>query len=121
MTEHEFKLFKNQWARYRRVNEISGKILMDELWSTMDPDLYQLAFAQGNVNDLNTEDLVMERIKSLTVTVQHTAVHTVALHSAQQQNKESIAAFTARVWGIASNCKLSKKSSCACDVDVSYL
>ena len=68
---------------------------MDELWNTMDPNLYQLAFDQGNVDDLNMEDLVMERTKSLAVTVQHTAVHTVALRGAQQQNGESTTAFAA--------------------------
>ena len=55
----------------------------------MGPDLSRLAFDQGDVDDLDTEDLVMDRIKSLAVTVKHAAVHTVALHSAQQQNGES--------------------------------
>ena len=97
MTEHAFKLFNDQWARYKRATQISGQILVDELWNTMDPDLYRLAFHQGNVTNLDTEDLVMDRIKSLAVTVQHAAVHTVALHSAQQQNGESTTAFAARV------------------------
>ena len=44
----------------------------------MGPDLKQLAFDQGDVDDLNTEELMMARIKSLAVMVQHAAVHTVA-------------------------------------------
>ena len=98
-----------------------GQILVDELWNTMEPDLYLLAFDQGNINDLTSEDLIMERIKTLSVTVQHVAVHTVALHSAQQDEGESTTTFAARVRGIASNCNLTKKSTCACNVEVSYL
>ena len=64
---------------------------------------------------------MLARIKSLAVTVQHAAVHTVSLHSAQQNQDESTKAFAARVRGIASNCNLSKKSGCVCNIDVSYL
>ena len=42
----------------------------------MGPDLKQLAFDQGNMDDLNTEDLMLARIKSLALTVQQAAVHT---------------------------------------------
>ena len=87
----------------------------------MGTDLKQLAFDQGDVEDLRSEELMLTRIRSLAVTVQHAAVHTVALHSAQQHQDESTKAFAARVRRIASNCNLSKKSGCACDVDVSYL
>ena len=121
MTEHEYKFFENEWTRYKRATNISGQLLIDELWNTMGADLKQLAFDQGDVDDLNTEELMLARIKSLAVTVQHAAVHTVALHSAQQHHDESTKAFAARVRGIASNCNLSKKSGCACNIDVSYL
>ena len=121
MTEHEYKFFENEWTRYKRATNISGQLLIDELWNTMSADLKQLSFDQGDVDDLNTEELMLARIKSLAVTVQHAAVHTVALHSAQQHTDESTKAFAARVRGIASNCNLSKKSGCACNIDVSYL
>ena len=121
MTEHEYKFFKNEWDRYKRATNISGQLLIDELWNTMGADLKQLAFDQGDVDDLKTEDLMLARIRSLAVTVQHAAVHTVALHGAQQHHDESTKAFAARVRGIASNCNLSKKSGCPCDIDVSYL
>ena len=74
-----------------------GQILLDELWSTMEVELYQLAFDQGNIDTLMTEDLIMERIKDLSIIMQHTAVHTVTLHSAAQDELESTTAFTARV------------------------
>ena len=121
MTEHEFKLFNDQWERYKRATQITGQILLDELWNTMEPELYTLAFDQGNINDLISEDLVMERIKTLSVTVQHAAVHMVALHSAQQDEGESTTAFAARVQGIASNCNLAKSSMCGCNIEIFYL
>ena len=46
MTEREYKLFKDQWERYKRATKITGEILLDELWCTMEPELYQLAFGQ---------------------------------------------------------------------------
>ena len=121
MTEHEFAFFSNQWARYKRATAITGQLLIDELWATMSPDLQQIAFDQGAVDRLTTEALMMERIRSLAVTVQHKAVHTVQLHSAKQQPHESVKAFAARVRGVASNCGLKKQCSCDPPTDVSYL
>ena len=88
------------------MTNISVQLLIDELWNTMGTDLKQLAFDQGDVEDLRSEELMLARIKSLAVTVQHAAVHTVSLHSAQQHQDESTKAFAARVRGIASNCNL---------------
>ena len=121
MTEHEFAFFTSQWARYKRATAITGQLLIDELWATMGPDLQQLCFDQGGIDNLDSEALMMERIKSLAVTVQHKAVHTVQLHNAKQQPHESVKAFSARVRGLASNCGLKKKCSCVPPSDVSYL
>ena len=62
MTEYEFRLFNNQWERYKRATQITGQIMMDELWNTMEPELYLLAFDQENINDLTSEDLLIKRI-----------------------------------------------------------
>ena len=50
----------------------------------MSTDLKKLAFDQGDVDALNTEDLMMKRIKSLAVAMLHKAVHTARLHKAAQ-------------------------------------
>ena len=121
MTEREYKLFKDQWERYKRATKITGEILIDELWCTMEPELYTLVFGQGDTDALTTEELVMQRIKDLHVVVQHAAVHTVNLHSAAQEEGESTMAFATKVRGIASNCNLTKRSKCECEVEVSYL
>ena len=118
MTEHEFKFYQSEWSLYTRATKISGQNLVDELWTTMSPDLKKLAFDQGDVETLITEELMMARIKSLAVSVLHAAIHTVSLHEAQQLPEESTKSFAARVRGIASNCELQKK--CNCGETVSY-
>ena len=119
MSEHDFRFFESEWGRYKRAGGLQGQTLVDELWSCMSSDLKKLAFDQGDIDTLNTEDLMMKRIKSLAVAVLHTAVHTVHLHESKQLPDETCKTFTARVRGTASNCTLSKK--CECGKDVSYL
>ena len=119
MSEHDFRFFESEWGRYKRAAGITGQTLVDELWSCMSSDLKKLAFDQGDVDSLNTEKLMLQRIKSLAVAVLHTAVHTVHLHESKQLPDETCKTFAARVRGTASNCTLSKK--CDCGQDVSYL
>lgn len=61
---------------------------------------------------------MMERIKSLAVSILHIAVHTVSLHKAEQAPEESVKTFAARVRGIAANCEL--KKACMCGAKVNY-
>jgi hypothetical protein len=85
----------------------------------MDLELRNIAFDQVGVKELDTEALLITRIKILAVTMQHTAVQTVSLHKAEQLPDESTKAFAARIRGIASNFNLEKL--CSCDRSVSYL
>ena len=62
-------------GKIQKGNEITGQILLDELWNTMEAELYQLAYDQGNIDTLTTEDLIMERIKDLSVVAQHAVVN----------------------------------------------
>ena len=101
MSEHDFKFFENEWALYKRATNLAGQTLIDELYSTMSDDLRKLAFDQGDVSRIDTEAAMMERIKSLAVSVLHAAVHTVTLHEAEQGQGESVKTFAARVRGIA--------------------
>ena len=119
MSEHDFRFFESEWGLYKRATGVKGQALVDELWSCMSEPLKKLAFDQGDIASLNTEEAMMARIKSLAVAVLHTAIHTVRLHEAEQIPDESCKAFAARVRGIASNCVLNKK--CDCGKDVSYL
>ena len=93
MSEHNFRFFESEWNLYKRATGIQGQTLVDELWSCMSSDLKKLAFDQGSIDSLNTEDLMMARIKSLAVAVLHTAIHTVHLHEAKQISDETTKAF----------------------------
>ena len=48
--------------------------------------LEELAFKQGSKEDLDTEDKMLERIRSLAVSVLHATVHTMALHESRQSS-----------------------------------
>ena len=65
-----------------------------------------MVFDQGDIAAITTEAVMMERIRSLSESVLHAAVHTVTLHEAVQAQGESVKTFAARVRGIAANCAL---------------
>ena len=117
-SEADWRFFMSEWEDYKRVTGITGQSILDELWSCMKGDLKRLAFDQGGKDTLTTELLMIARIKSLAVTVLHSAVHTIHLHEARQAKDESTKAFAARVQGIACSCNLTKV--CACRATVSF-
>ena len=84
MTEHDFRFFESEWGLYKRATGVKNQALVDELWSCMSNPLKKLAFDQGDIENLITEELMMARIKSLAVAVLHTAIHTDRLHAATQ-------------------------------------
>ena len=61
---------------------------LGELWLCMAPDLKRLAF-----DNLNTEELMLQRIKSMAVSELHAAVHTVYIHEAKRQAEKPTKAF----------------------------
>ena len=97
MSEELWRFFIDEWERYKRQTKIQGQELLDELWSCMSDELRQLAFAEGGVNNLTTEDTMMTRIKSLAVVALHSSVHVVNLHELRQQSDENVHSFAARV------------------------
>ena len=119
MSESDWSFFLHEWARYTRLTGIKDEILRDELWSCMEESLRQLAFSEGFA--AQTENELITKNKDLAVTTLHPSVHVVALHQMMQQENESIKAFTARVKGTASNCRLTKTcSKVGCAQEVSY-
>ena len=81
-------------------------------------ELRKLAYDSGGLEALTMQAQMMERIKSLAVSVLHRAVHTVSLHEAEQAPEESVKTFVAWVRGIAANCELEK--ACTCGAKVNY-
>ena len=74
----------------------------------MSANLRRLAFSQGSKKKLDIEQKLMERMRDVTVSMLHTAVHTVALYEARQSPGESTKGFAARVHGTKSNYNLVK-------------
>ena len=121
-SERDWRFFLAEWDDYKRATGVTGLALLDELWSCMASDLKKLAFDQGGRTTLNTEQLMLDRIKGLAVTVLHSAVHTVHLHDSKQQAEESTKAFAARVRGTAASCELTKLCpSPGCNTNVSFM
>ena len=121
-SEKDWRFFLAEWEDYKRATAVVGQAVLDELWSCMTPDLKKLAFDQGGKTALTTEQLMLDRIKSLAVTVLHSAVHTVNLHEMKQLAEESTKAFAARVRGTAASCELTKLCPAAdCNTNVSFM
>jgi len=121
-SERDWRFFLAEWEDYKRATAVTGTAVLDELWSCMASDLKKLAFDQGGKVALLTEQLMLARIKSLAVTVLHSAVHTVHLHDSKQLAEESTKAFAARVRGTAASCELTKICPTAdCNTNVSFM
>ena len=108
MIELQWRFYISEGERYERQIGVEGQARLDELWSTMDTELRQLAFNEGSEETLTSKELMLARIKSLAVTVLHSSVHIVSLHNMTKMPEESVKAFSARVRGTAANCNLSK-------------
>ena len=67
MPEQDFMFFLNQWRQYLRVMEVEGQALVHKLYSTMSPELRELVYNQARIEQLDTQELMMERIKLLAV------------------------------------------------------
>ena len=121
-SEHEWKFFKAEFDRYKRTTGIVGTTVLDELWHCQAKNLRTLMQAETAVSDLDTEQKLLEKIKSLAVVTLHSAVHLVELRNIQQGQSEPIRKFVARARNIASSCNLMKKiTGTDCNEDVSFL
>ena len=78
-SEHYWNFFVAEFERYKRATGISGTTVLDELWHCQNKSLRSLMQAESLVPTLNTEALLLEKIKSLAVVTLHSAVHLVEL------------------------------------------
>ena len=80
MSENDWRFSQSEWQDYTRATGVTGQHLLEELRSCMSA-FRRLAFNQGS-----KEDKMLERIKSLAVSVLHATVHTMALHESRQSS-----------------------------------
>ena len=120
MSESDWFFFQHKWTRYKRLSQIQGQALVDELWACLDPDIERLAFQDG-INETDPDNL-LTAIKQLAVTTIHPSLHVITLHEAKQSSEENVKSFSARVHGIAKNCELTKRcTKQGCSEQVSFL
>ena len=120
MSESDWIFFNHKWDRYKRLSQVEGQSLIDELWACLDSEMERLAFQDG-IKDQDLSNL-LAKIKTLAVTTVHPSLHVVELHEAKQLSGETVKAFSARVRGIAANCQLNKTCSrSGCGETVSFL
>ena len=120
MSESDWIFFNHKWDRYKRLSQIEGQLVIDEVWACLDSDMERLAFQDG-ITDQDPDNL-LSKIKKLAVTTIHPSLHVVELHEARQSSDETVKAFSARVRGIAANCELTKTcSKSGCNETVSFL
>ena len=75
--------------------------------------------SESTIASLDTEQKLLDKLKSLAVTTLHSAAHLIALRDLQQGQTENIKAFIARAWATASNCGFSKPcSSCQTKISI---
>ena len=121
-SEHDWRFFTAEFERYKRSTGVSGPQILDEVWHCQAKPLRSLMQAEASISTLNTEELLLEKIKSLAVITLHSAVHLVELRNLQQGQNEPIRKFVARARNIATSCNLSRKcTGPSCDADVSFL
>lgn len=121
-SEHDWRFFTAEFDRYKRTTGVTGTSVLDEIWHCQAKPLRSLMQAEASITELNTEELLLAKIKSLAVVTLHSAVHLVELRNLQQGVQEPIRKFVARAKNIATSCNLTKKcTNAACDTDVSFL
>ena len=120
LSESDWAFFVTRWRRYVRQTDIIDQQLLDELWSCMDNELEKLAF--GDSVEFKTEDELLSKIKNLSVTTLHPALHAVTLHQMKQESNETSKAYSTRVRATAYNCNLEKTcTSTTCLENISFV
>ena len=74
-TESEWNFFRAEFERYKRTTAIIGQTVLDELWHCQSKQLRVLLQSDSALMTLDTEEKLMDKLKSLAVTTLHSAVH----------------------------------------------
>ena len=98
---------------------MNGQHVLDELWHCQSKPLRSLMQAE-NIVSLNTEAILLAKIKSYAVVTLHSAVHLVELRNMKQGQAEPIRKFVARARNVASSCDLAKECP-GCHQNVTFL
>ena len=119
-TSEEWNYFTQRWTVYKEATQLEGNNLIYQLLECLDEPLRKdITRAYGTLTE-ETEDVVLNYIKTLAVRPENTMVARVQLQHLCQDRDEPIRAYCARLKGQASVCKFTKKCPCDPPQDVDY-
>ena len=104
MTEAEWNFKKEQWTAYISQTQTTEATKCQQLKAACDEQLLRRVYDAGSMQTYNTEDLLLDRIKTLAVRMTHKTLHIQNLWSMCQDPDEGIRSFCSRLVGTADLC-----------------
>ena len=121
MTEAKWQFILMQWEAYIAQTPASEEQKVHQLRAACDKDLLQRVYDCGNFPNLNSVNLLLQKMKELAVVKVHKVIHMVHLWRMTQEPSETIRAFAARVTGKADLCEMKVTCPSAnCSTKVPY-
>lgn len=106
MTEAKWQFTKMQWDAYIEQTTVSDDQQVQQLRAACTKDLLQRVYDCGNFTQLNTVNLLLAKLKELSVVKIQKTIHMVQLWKMTQESTESVRAFAARITGKADLCEM---------------
>ena len=121
MTESQWQFTKMQWRAYIEQTPASETQKVEQLRAACDTNLLQRVYDSGSFDSLNTTDLLLAKMKELSVKKVHKTIHMVHMWKMIQEPSEGVRAFVARITGKADLCEMQVKCPTqGCDTKVCY-
>ena len=120
-SEGDWEIFVDAWDRYKsrcKLEDIDS--IRYELRQTCSTAINKRLIELHGAEDLKSvsEVELLNRIKDAAVSAKHPLVHRLEFHQITQKDNESMTQYMARIKAKADLCQF--KSTCSCDIVVSY-
>ena len=117
-TSEEWLYFKNRWTEYKLATKLKDRDIVFQLLECTEDDLRKdLARTYGSLVG-ETEDTVLQNIKTLAVRAENLMVARVQLQNIHQDRDEPVRNFCARLRGHAGVCRFQISKTCVCTEEV---
>ena len=119
-TSETWRYFTQRWTVYKQATKLEGADIIYQLLECLDEPLRKdITRTYGTLTE-DTEDTVLEYIRTLAVCPENTMIARFKLQQLHQDRDEPIRSFLSRLKGQASVCKYLKKCPCQPPQDVDY-
>ena len=121
-SSEEWQYFLTRWAEYKAATKLGNEDNVLQLLECCEESLRKdLTRNAGGSLSAKSEQEVLAAIKNLAIVAENTMVARVRLHNMQQEHKETIRSFCARLRGLANVCNFSVACPTAnCNTKVDY-